>query len=291
MTLFSHGKRATLRMVDRMGYAVMHKHAYKRLRDHAAELQNEVDFLRDTLNGMPEIDYQVWMDHQAKAMGFKNVDPSFHALYESVKPYTMTSIERLYALHKAVEYIVRAEIPGDIVECGVWRGGSMIMAALSALVLGDTSRRIVLFDTFAGLPKPDPEKDGADNFEEWKRRRINDESSNWAHASLEDVQANLRSTGYPSDKVAFVQGLTQKTLPIHAPDNISLLRLDTDWYESTRHELDCLFPRLCRKGVIILDDYGALAGSKRAVDEYFSGQGETLLFNRVDSSCLMAVRA
>ena len=193
-------------------------------------------------------------------------------------------------MHSAVQYILRANVPGDIVECGVWRGGSMMIAALTALALGDTSRHLFLFDTFEGHPEPDKDRDGPGFHHEWQTRRINDRASDWARASLEDVRRNMESTGYPMDKITFVKGLVQDTIPTNAPDQIALLRLDTDWYNSTACELKYLYPRLSDHGVLIVDDYGTMVGQRQAVDEYLAERGEAPLLNRVDFAGRLAVK-
>jgi bifunctional ADP-heptose synthase (sugar kinase/adenylyltransferase) len=91
-------------------------------------------------------------------------------------------------------------------------------------------------------------------------------------------------TGYPSSNLIFVQGKVEETLPRVIPDNISLLRLDTDWYESTRHELIHLFPLLSKSGVLVLDDYGYWAGARKAVDEYVVENNIKILLDRVDGT-------
>ena len=248
------------------------------------------EILRLKVQNEQAADYQLLMDHQAKLVGFSDTEPEFMELYEKVKPYSMGSIERLYALFKAIEYIVKAGIPGDIVECGVWRGGSMMMAALSLMAFGDTSRGLRLFDTFEGHPRPDPEKDGLEHYREWESRRPTLESSDWARVSIEEVSRNMESTGYPRARISLVKGTVEKTLPGAAPDEIALLRLDTDWYESTLHELNFLYPRLSARGVLIIDDYGAMRGARRAVDEYFESQKKALLFHRIDFTGRIALK-
>ena len=281
----------------------------------AAELQNQLDSARqqqaeqqDLLSStldenrrlkirveeVPEIDYQVLMREQHERAAFQDADPEFSKLYERVKDFSMTSIERLYAMYKATEYVCRAGIPGNIVECGVWRGGSMMMAALTLQALGDTSREIYLFDTYEGLPKPNANEDvdlwGHSSYNEWTRHRRTDESSDWAFASLEEVRANLASTGYPSEKLLFVKGMVQNTLPTATLARIALLRLDTDWYESTVCELDNLYPLLSQNGVLIIDDYGHMRGQRKAVDEYFVRNGPFILLNRIDYSGRLGVK-
>lgn len=298
-------KRVVLGVVERAGYVVATRQGFGQLQDALAGLQHSVATLTDEKHRLgeeirrlnfklqdkpPPIDYQVLMDHQAKLRKFELTDPGFFALYERVKPYSMTSIERLYAMHKAVEHVGRAGIQGAIVECGVWRGGSMMMAALTLLAQGKPDRDLFLFDTFSGHPRPDPERDGRDNYDVWLQRRRTDQSSFWADVTLEEVRDNLASTGYPLDKMTFVKGVVQETLPAGAPANIALLRLDTDWYDSTAHELLHLYPRLVTGGVLIVDDYGDMRGQRQAVDEFCDRHGITLLLNRIDYSGRMAVK-
>lgn len=250
----------------------------------------EIRRLKIRLEETPPIDYQVLMEFQAKLVAFTDAEPAFRQLLDRVRPYTMTSIERLYAMHKATEYVVKAGTPGDFVECGVWRGGSMMMAALSLIALGDTSRRLMLFDTFAGHPRPDPERDGRQFYDEWARRRRTDQSSDWADVSIEEVRHNMESTGYPPQNIKLIKGVVQETIQSNLPDAIALLRLDTDWYDSTAHELKHLYPRLQKDGVLLIDDYGSMGGQRQAVDEYFKDNGIALLLNRVDFSGRMAIK-
>lgn len=267
----------------------------EQLRKDYNEATDEIRRLKIRVTEIPEIDYQAMMEQQAKAAAFHDADAPFHVLYERVRPFSMTSIERLYAMYKATEYVVKAGLPGDIVESGVWRGGSMMMAASTLLSLSDTSRRLVLFDTFEGHPKPDVDKDvdfsGNAAYYEWTRHRRTDESSDWARVSLDEVRENLRSTGYPMHKVELVKGMVQDTVKHHAPDTIALLRLDTDWYASTVSELTYMYPRLCDRGVLIIDDYGHLKGQRQAVDEFFAAQKEAVLFNRIDYSSRLIIKS
>jgi hypothetical protein len=196
----------------------------------------------------------------------------------------MTGPERLFGLHDAVRYIHAREIPGSIVECGVWRGGSSMMAALTLQALGDTSRDLYLYDTFTGMSAPtehDVDINGRLAASRWRE--------GWVAASLEDVQANMRSTGYPESRVTYVPGMVENTIPGTLPEQIALLRLDTDFYESTAHELQHLYPLLAPGGVLIVDDYGNWQGARKAVDEYFAD--EPLLFSRIDYTARQAIKA
>ena len=214
-------------------------------------------------------------------------------IIKKVKPFTLTSNERIYALLQATKYVIHNDIPGDIIECGVWRGGSMMAVALTLLKEKKSEKDLYLFDTYEGMSKPtdlDVSFEGkkADNqFEENKR---NEDSADWCLASLDEVKQNVIKTGYNTEKLHFIKGKVENTLPEHAPKQIALLRLDTDWYESTKHELIHLFPRLVSGGVLILDDYGYWAGAKKAVDEYFSQTKTQILLNRIDQTGRIAIK-
>lgn len=239
-------------------------------------------------------------DHQLAAVqygektGLDDTEPEFRALVDRVRTYTMTSVERMYALYNATKYVQQAAIPGSIVECGVWRGGSMMVVAHTLLSMKCTDRDLYLFDTYEGLPRPDESKDvdlwGNRAIDGWQTRQTSEESSYWAEASIDDVRTNLLSTGYPEAKLHFVKGLVERTIPRDAPEEIALLRLDTDWYASTKHEMNHLFPRLADKGVLIIDDYGHFKGARQAVDEYVAEHKLPLLLNRVDYTGRLAVK-
>jgi O-methyltransferase len=212
---------------------------------------------------------------------------------ETVWSETVTSPERIVALIRAVRHLVRCDIAGDIVECGVWRGGSMMAVARTLLAQGSSGRELWLYDTFAGMTAPgehDVDFDGTPAGAEFSRRRITDDSSSWASASLETVRSNLLSTGYPESLVHLVPGRVEKTIPRSSPPTIALLRLDTDWYASTRHELEHLYPRLVQGGVLIIDDYGHWQGARRATEEYLDRVAQRPLLQRIDYSGRIAVK-
>ena len=190
---------------------------------------------------------------------------------------TMIGVDRLWAAITTDRYVVENDIEGDVVECGVWRGGCSIAMALALKQL-KSSKKVILFDTFGGMTKPkeiDKDRFGQsaiDTYFDLKRENHNE----WAYASIEDVRQNF-ITHKCIENVSFVKGDVLDTLqnPINLPNSISLLRLDTDWYESTKKELDVLYPLLQSKGVLLIDDYGWWDGSKKAVDEYFSSSDLT----------------
>jgi hypothetical protein len=207
-----------------------------------------------------------------------------------VNEFTMTSVERLQVLIEAVRYIDQNNIEGSLVECGVWRGGSMMAAALTLESLGDRDRELYLYDTYEGMNAPTSE-DGKVAREKFSMRRIDDDSSEWCRSVLEEVTENLANTGYPTERMHFIRGKVEETLPDQAPaGEIALLRLDTDWYESTRREMLHLYPKLVRGGILILDDYDYWQGCRQAVDEYLEEFKPRLLLHRIDASARIAVK-
>jgi hypothetical protein len=204
-------------------------------------------------------------------------------IISTARPFTMTSVDRMAALINAVAHLTENGIPGDIAECGVWRGGSMMAVALALLARGDRSRSLYLYDTFEGMSAPtahDKSLDGIPADE--MLRRTPEKTGVWCYASLEDVRANILSTGYPEEKVHLIRGKVEDTIPRVLPSGISLLRLDTDWYESTKHELIHLYPLLHSSGILIIDDYGHWQGARKAVDDYFRERKEKIYLHRID---------
>src|SRR5215472_2040728 len=187
-------------------------------------------------------------------------------IFRDVGPLTMTRPERVYVLIQAVRYLTRAAIPGAILECGVWK--ECAAAARTLVQMKDLSRDLCLFDTFRRMTEPgDVDHSGrhaSKVWADWVGANVD-----WCDAPLQQVQDVLYATGYPKEKMHFIEGRVEETIPAFAPESIVLLRLDTDWYDSTRHELIHLFPCLIRAGVLILDDYGHWQGSRKACDEYF----------------------
>jgi len=214
-------------------------------------------------------------------------DNDFMALYAKCRPYTMTSVERMFSLCQSVRYVVANDIPGDFVECGVWKGGSSMMIALTLAQLGSGDRKLWMYDTFEGMSEPSAEdKDfsGSDAVGQLNASDKMDSNSVWCYSSLDEVKANMARTGYDPALIAFVQGKVEDSIPGSIPTDIALLRLDTDWYASTYHELIHLYPRLRQKGVLIIDDFGHWEGAKKAVVQYFEEQRMHPLLHRIDDT-------
>jgi O-methyltransferase len=184
-------------------------------------------------------------------------------------PFSMTSFARLSAIAISMKYINENIIEGALVECGVWAGGSIGLAAFLSQQNGET-RDVVLFDTFQGMTAPSVD-DSLEAHEGYKNTLMDDGTSSWCAVNLADVKTNLASAGIEMDNLNFVVGdvsvtLTEKS---NIPEKIAFLRLDTDWFQSTYDELIHLYPRLVPGAIVIIDDFGAWEGARSAVVKYF----------------------
>jgi O-methyltransferase len=228
----------------------------------------------------------------------ESADEGDRRIVEQALPSTMTGVPRLLALVDSVRYCVRREIPGAFAECGVWLGGSVAAMLLTLQEMGTTDREIYLYDTFEGMTEPtehDTSKFHEPAVEAWREAeqqdgRVYGGLFDPSFFNEEAVREKLLATGYPEERLHFVKGPVEETIPATMPPDLALLRLDTDWYESTRHELEHLYPLLSPGGILIIDDYGHWEGCRRAVDEYFA-DGAGPLLNRVDYAGRVAVKA
>ena len=189
---------------------------------------------------------------------------------KSMKYGAMSGL-RMYSLIKAARYVHENGIPGDVVICGVGLGGSALLLARAFRNLGEPARPIWLYDTYAG-----------------SKRHADDDY----FASQEYVKMILAKwcPTYSPDAFNFVEGMVEDTIPGRMPAAISILHLDTDWHESTKHELTHLYPRLVRGGVVLIDDYGAWDGARIATEEYFAETGQPILLNVVDHTGRIGVK-
>lgn len=217
-----------------------------------------------------------------------DADRAFTELFRLARDFSMTGKDAMFALYQSVRYVVESDIPGAIVECGVWRGGSALLAALTLRQMG-AKRPIYLYDTFQGMTPPsavDIDVEGgraSDYIAEYA------DDGKWCYAGIEEVRATFERHGF-GPEVELVLGDVADTLRTEIPEGpIAVLRLDTDWYDSTRLEMELLYPKLSYGGVLIVDDYGHWRGSRRAVDEYFTIHRRPLL-NRVNNQVRLAIK-
>jgi O-methyltransferase len=207
---------------------------------------------------------------------------------ETVDAFTMTSYPRMVTLWQQVRYLDRVGIPGSLVECGTWRGGACGMMALAHQTRGTPTRAIHLFDSFVGLPEPLAEKDGsaATQYAGGKATGALN-SIRRCVASLEDNERLLGEIiGYPRELTVYHVGWFEETVPaaVHEVDPIALLRIDGDWYESTRVCLRHLYPVVSPGGIVVIDDYGRWMGCRRAVDEFLAELERTPFLNHIDGT-------
>ncbi len=215
-------------------------------------------------------------------------DEKFLKYYQKIKPYTLVPIERCFTLYQSVNYILKNNIAGDFVECGVWKGGSCMLIALILKDAAVTDRKIYMYDTFQGMTEPGV-MDGEEEKKQWKEGRVSDSLNNMCYSPLEEVTQNMKLTGFENNQLILITGKVEETIPGNIPQSISLLRLDTDWYESTKHELQHLYPLLSKHGILIVDDYGAWQGAQKAVDEFFQNVSNTFI-SRIDYTGRLIVK-
>ena len=188
---------------------------------------------------------------------------------------------------ESVEYVINNSIPGCLVECGV-NGGHFEDIWIKTLQSFRCVRDIYMFDTFAGMTEPgkyDYTRTDATIYKNtheevhdiWKSNAIDDTTNDWCYTSLRDVKFLLQKNGYPKENLHYVVGDVMQTLsdPRNVPDQIAILRLDTDWYESSKYELEMLYSKVSPGGVIVFDDYFHWDGQRRAVDDFFAVNGIT----------------
>lgn len=223
-----------------------------------------------------------------------DMTPETVATIKFVRPYTMTTVQRIEAVISATHHVVDHEIPGAFVESGVWMGGSIMAAARTLVERGVTDRDLYLFDTYEGLPPPGEhdriagaEQSGAESYAE-----LTAASGDIAYleAPVDQVRANVALTGYPMDRVHTIQGMVEDTIPANTPEQVAFLRLDTDFYSSTKVEMENLFPRVSANGILILDDYGYLEGARKAVDDYLATYPFPVFLHRIDTTGRLVVK-
>jgi O-methyltransferase len=204
------------------------------------------------------------------------VDAESARVIRLVEGLTYLPVSGRFDTYQATLHAI-THVPGDVVECGVWRGGASILMGEAMVAAGGVDRRLYLYDTFEGMTRPTDkdsrvtQNNSRGDFEKTARRfakRLRRTHVDWTYAPIEDVKNNLKIGKFPQENIVIVKGPVQETIPTTVPDQISVLRLDTDWYESTMHEMEHLFPLLSPGGILIIDDYGWWAGARDAVDEY-----------------------
>ncbi len=242
--------------------------------------------------------YEIKKIHNINVLDFDTSrSNSFEKYYNMCSSESLNiSKERFLSLYQAVRYIYRNKIEGDFVECGVFMGGSAMMIANTMREIDEKNyfkKKVWLYDTFDGMPDADENDVNIDNqiASDFLKNSTKKENSKdiWAYSSLDYVKKNLKKTKLEDENIIIVKGLVEETLEKNKPSKISLLRLDTDFYQSTKIELDMLYPNLVVGGVIIIDDYGHWKGCKKAVDEYFNNKNNFFL-QQIDYSGIIGIK-
>ena len=223
--------------------------------------------------------------------------------------FSMTGRIRMSLLLKIIDHINSHNIEGDIVECGVWKGGNLICAQKYLNYL-KVEKKVIGFDTFEGMTEGTEldvqikqvkikDKNDTKYIEENRiaskmmksiDKHKNDGKNIWAYCSIENVQKNIKNEINNNNKIKLIKGPVERTLldKNNLPQKISLLRLDTDFYESTKIELEKLYPLLVKGGFLIIDDYGHWQGAKKAVDDYFESNLPFIHF--IDETCRLIIK-
>jgi len=220
----------------------------------------------------------------------------FENLYQICKKESLNiSKERFLTLYQSISYVFNNDIQGDFVECGIFKGGSAMMMAymLAEQLHSQKNQKIWMYDTFEGMANASRYDENIDNqnaFIELDKIKKKENSNDiWAYSSLNYVKNNLKKTNINENNLIYIKGLVEETLHKSKPEGIALLRLDTDFYESTKIELEILYPLLQKGGILIVDDYGHWKGCKKAVDEYFLNK-KGIFFQQIDYSGIVGVK-
>ena len=241
------------------------------------------------INSLNKMGYSLLNNNQ-KIVELKKSDKD---LIDLISDYSMTPKIRIYNLLQALRHLKEKNIEGDYVECGVWKGGNILLFKKFLEIEETIQRKIYAFDTYEGMTAPDKNdfEISNNNFASQLLKKDKSKKSNiWGICSLEEVMKNISKHTLNLENINFIKGPVEDTLNINKniPEKISLLRLDTDWYQSTKKELEVLYKNVSKGGVIIIDDYGHWGGSKKAVDEFFSNK--FVWMHYVDYACRLIIK-
>lgn len=255
-----------------------------------------LDELMDQNVLVPALELEMGFTHPLPSDLSGPDEEAFRKIHRAVRGRTMSTPSLNYALYQAVRYVAGEKIPGAFVETGVWRGGSAGLAALTFKLMRDVTRPFYLYDTYTWSWPAETERDrypfdkrSPEELAAWDASAA-EPAEDEDLVSIDHVRKFLAETGYPEDKLTFVKGLTQDTVPQTAPEQIAILRLDTDLFESTYHELKHLYPRLVSGGVLLVDDYAIMPGATRAVEQYFHELGSGPFLGRIETQGRIGIK-
>ena len=254
----SNIKIRILQLLNKLNFKLEHRNSwYKKNENYLAEIED------DDLNFIKEIDR------------FSMCKPPEH-----------------WAIIQSINHIKNNNIDGDLVECGVWEGGNIILFGY-LLRKFNLDKKIYAYDTYSGMVEPSIHDATFKDSNLKNSKNIYKNKDGWVKCDLKKVKMNISKfiDNHEEDYI-FIEGDVRETLnnQNNLPDKISLLRLDTDCYESTSKELEVLFPRLQKNGVLIIDDYGHWKGQKKAVDEYFNLKEDFHWLHRIDYKSRLLIK-
>ena len=248
------------------------------------------NFLKNLINkSINQMGYSI-INNDQKIVELNEKDSN---LINLISNYSMTPKIRIYNLLQALRHLKHKKIHGDYVECGVWKGGNILLFKKFLETDDEYHRNIYAYDTFEGMTSPD-ENDFEISNNNFATKLLEEDKSKktnvWGVCSLEEVKKNISKHVKNLNNINFIKGPVENTLNErkNIPEKISLLRLDTDWYQSTKKELEVLYEKVESGGVIIIDDYGHWGGSKKAVDEFFSNK--FVWMHYVDYACRLIIK-
>jgi O-methyltransferase len=188
---------------------------------------------------------------------------------------TMIGLARLDNLHQLIADVIRNRVPGDLAECGVWRGGATIFMRAVLEAYGDPDRLVWVADSFEGLPRPDPDRYPAERGDtHWRYEEL--------AVGVDEVRRNFARYGLLDDRVRFLKGWFADTLPGAPITRLAVLRLDGDLYGSNIEVLEALYPKVSPGGYVVIDDYGNIPQCRQAIDDYREANAITAPLNRID---------
>ncbi len=225
----------------------------------------------------------------------QDFEPHHKRIWEKTSSYSLLNKGKLFTIINAVDYLEKSAIKGDFVQTGVYQGGSVMMVLFRLKELKSVSRSFFLYDTYEGMPEPtkyDVSFFGQKAIKKYNKVKLGKSSvgSNWVNASLEEVKKNIKLANYPLNKLHFIKGKIEDTIPKTIPKKIAFLHLDTDFYESTKHSLQYLYDLVVPGGIVIFDDYFHWQGCKKAIDEFIEKRKEPIFLNRIDYSSRLIVK-
>lgn len=228
--------------------------------------------------------------NKTKLVAFPEISVEMQKIGSQIleKELTMTSVRNLSFTAVIAEQIMKANLPGDFVEVGVWRGGHLIMAA--AALHG--KKKVLGFDTFSGMTEPDESEVNLFSGKKAVTRYQELKKGGWKPASRYEVQESIKSFGIPSEHFSLIEGDVISTFASYPlPEKISVLRIDLDWYQGTRHTLEVLYPIVTSGGVVIIDDYGSWSGARDAVVEYLNAINYHPVLFPIDGGAVFFVKS